>query len=108
MEALHSLIACIVILNIFDLVSTRLGLDAGASEGNPLMKKMVEDYWTLTCVVKVGVVVLASAALYHGYPDHPTFTIVALSVANVWYTYTVIANFAVYFANVNSRILWWD
>ena len=51
-----------VVLNIFDLITTWVALDAGLQEGNVLIKYLVENHFILFSVMKlcvVGVIIYA-------------------------------------------------
>jgi hypothetical protein len=51
------LVLLLGVLNIADLVTTRLVLDRGGSEGNPVMAPLVEGMWA-AALLKLGCVAL--------------------------------------------------
>ena len=55
--------AAIVVLNVLDIVTTRLALSQGASEGNPLTNLFVHHLW-LFILIKVGLPGLVSYRLW--------------------------------------------
>jgi hypothetical protein len=51
------LVAALAALNLADLVTTRLVLDRGGAEGNPIMRPFVDGVWG-AATLKVGCIVL--------------------------------------------------
>jgi hypothetical protein len=86
------LVAVLAVLNFADLVTTRMVLDRGGAEGNPVMRPFVEGVWAaagikLTCVALIAVLAsrcVASARIRWG-----------LALVDGWYAVVVVWNLAV-------------
>ena len=91
-ERCHSLLAWLIGLNIGDLVTTRLVLDRGGSESNPLMQGIIDSTahtWLLKggCLVAVVALVLRSRM--------PQRVALTLGAVNLWYAIVVAWNLGV-------------
>jgi hypothetical protein len=86
------LVAVLVALNIADLVTTRLVIDRGGVEGNPLMRPFVEGVWgaaaiKLACLTLIAVLAarcLGSVRVRRG-----------LLLVDAWYVVVVAWNLAI-------------
>lgn len=61
---LHAVIA-IAVLNGLDLLTTKLALDQGHTEGNPLAALLLRNPWALVACKVLLVAILVAAALTH-------------------------------------------
>ena len=91
-ERCHSLLAWLIALNIADLVTTRLVLNRGGTESNPLMQGVIDTAahaWLLKgmCLVAVVTLVLRSRL--------PHRVALTLGVVNLWYALVVAWNLGV-------------
>jgi hypothetical protein len=91
-ERCHSLLAWLIGLNIADLITTRLVLDRGGTESNPLMQGIIESaahVWLLKggCLVAVVALVLRSRM--------PQRVALTLGAVNLWYALVVAWNLGV-------------
>lgn len=91
-ERCHSLLAWLIALNIADLVTTRLVLDRGGTESNPLMQGIIESAthaWLVKglCLVAVVALVLRSRL--------PHRVAITLGAVNLWYAVVVAWNLGV-------------
>jgi hypothetical protein len=86
------LVVFLGLLNLADILTTKAVLDRGGSEGNPLMKPLVEDMWG-AALVKLGLLI-AIAFLVQRCPRSPRL-LRGLTAVVVWYTAVVAWNVVV-------------
>lgn len=86
------LVAVLTVLNLLDLVTTRLVLDRGGNEGNPLMEPVVTDFWGALALKAVFLAVIALLAVRC---IRSTRAQLALLLVNSWYFVVVGWNAAV-------------
>lgn len=98
MRAFWSLSTCLFILQVLDLVSTKLALNHGATEGNQIVKGIVENKWNLVCFLKISITLMAIAAFYNYIHEVPMFTLLMMIVVNLFYIFVIVNNFAIYMA----------
>jgi hypothetical protein len=85
------LVAILAILNLGDLVTTRLVLDRGGAEGNPVMRPFVAEVWD-AALLKCSCVVLIAALVSRCSTSLRVRVGLALVVA--WYAVVVTWNLA--------------
>jgi hypothetical protein len=85
------LVAILAILNLADLVTTRLVLDRGGAEGNPVMRPFVNEVWD-AALLKGSCVVLIAALVSRCSTSLRVRVGLALVVA--WYAVVVTWNLA--------------
>jgi hypothetical protein len=86
------LVTILAILNLADLVTTRLVLDRGGAEGNPVMRPFVDQVWD-AALLKCSCVVLIAALVSRCSTSLRVRVGLALVVA--WYAVVVTWNVAV-------------
>lgn len=82
----------LIVLNILDVVTTKLVLDRGGSERNPFVEPFVEGMWDITAA-KLAVLAIIGVLLVRCHNSRPAD--IALAVTTGWYLAVVMWNFAV-------------
>lgn len=90
-ELCHALVACLIGLNIGDVITTRAVLLRGGAESNPLMRTVVDN--TLHTSLVKGVVLAVVVALVVRTRAHSRVAW-TLCVVTIWYTVVVTWNLA--------------
>ncbi len=94
--SLRYAILLLVILQVFDTLSTMLALGAGFAEGNPLLVRVMEGQGLMGLViVKWAVVALVFVGVALDPPQAP-YVRAALVIMNIVYAVVVANNFAAY------------
>lgn len=87
-----SLFAALVVLNLLDVVTTKLVLDRGGTERNPFVRPFAEGMWDITAM-KVAVLAIVGSLLLRCRGSRRVE--VALAVTTGWYLAVVTWNLAV-------------
>lgn len=82
----------LVVLNVFDLITTSLVLDRGGSEGNPFVQPIVDNLWHVG-LLKGAILLLISGLLTRVRGSR--LSELALAAATGWYLAVVSWNVAV-------------
>ena len=90
-ELCHALVACLIGLNIGDVITTRAVLARGGAESNPFMRAVVDN--TLHTSLVKGLLLAIVLALVTRTRVH-TRTAWTLCVVTIWYTVVVTWNLA--------------
>jgi hypothetical protein len=80
------LVATVAALNLLDVVTTKLVLDRGGREGNPLMQPFAHDVWRSVGIK--GLCLLVIVALVDRCPRSP-LVMRTLTAVNLWYVVVV-------------------
>jgi hypothetical protein len=91
-RAVVLLLVALIALNLADLVTTRLVLDRGGAEGNPLMRPLVEGLWPALSSKVLCLVLVAALAVRC---PRPRWTVRLLAPVTVWYGLVVAWNLVV-------------
>ncbi|MEM9201673.1 MAG: DUF5658 family protein [Actinomycetota bacterium] len=89
------LFGLLVTLNLLDVVTTELVLQAGGVETNPIMQPVVHSV-PMVILIKVVALGAAGMLLARARPSLPVD--VALTLVTGWYTAVIVWNVLVYFA----------
>jgi len=85
-DVCHSLLACLIGLNIGDLITTRAVLGRGGVESNPVMRGIVDSALHASCVKSMFLVVVVALAMRTRLPGRVAWL---LAVVNAWYVFVV-------------------
>ena len=91
-ELCHWLVACLVGLNVGDLITTRAVLSRGGAEANPLMQGIVNDALRASSVKLLCLVVVITLVSRASLSQR---VVLLLGAVNVWYAVVVSWNLAV-------------
>jgi hypothetical protein len=91
-RAVVALLVALAALNLADLITTRLVLDRGGAEGNPLMRPLVEGLWPALSSKALCLVLIAALAVRC---PRPRWTVRLLAPVTVWYGLVVAWNVVV-------------
>ena len=90
-ELCHWLLACLVGLNVGDLITTRAVLNRGGAEANPLMQGIVNDALHATSVKLLCLVVVTTLVSRTSMSQR---IVLLLGAVNFWYAVVVCWNLA--------------
>ena len=85
-QVCHSLLAWLIGLNIADLITTRLVLDRGGTESNPLMQGVIDSTMQASVVKFVCIIVVVALVLRTRFPQRVAWS---LGAVDLWYALVV-------------------
>jgi hypothetical protein len=85
----------LVFFQMLDVLSTRLALGAGASEGNPLVRQALDDGYGTLVLAKAAVLGLVLLGIYLDRMEAP-YVHAALVIMNIVYGAVIAGNFLAY------------
>ena len=85
-EVCHSLLACLIGLNIGDLITTRAVLVHGGAESNPVMRGIVDSTMHASFVKSLCLIVVVALVVRTRLPGRVAWLLAAV---NAWYLFVV-------------------